>query len=150
MMINIRLHTCCSKQAAFTLIEVMIVVAIIGILAAVAYPSYRDYIAKARRGDAITVLMENAQWMERYFTQNNTYLNGAANPTLPLLEAPKDGTSKYYDITFSGTNTQTTYTLLATPKGGMASDACGTFTLTEAGVKGTSGGTISSQLCWKR
>lgn len=150
MMTCKRLQTNSSRQAAFTLIEVMVVVAIIAILAAVAYPSYQDYIAKARRGDAIVVLMENAQWMERYFTQNNTYLNGAANPTLPILEAPKDGTAKYYDITLSGTNTQTTYTLLATPKGGMASDSCGTFTLTEAGLKGTSGGTLSSQLCWKR
>lgn len=138
------------RQAAFTLIEVMIVVAIIGILAAVAYPSYQDFIAKARRGDAVTVLMENSQWMERYFTQNNTYLNSGANPTLPILEAPKDGGTKYYNITFSGTNTQTTYTLQATPKGAMASDACGAFTLTETGVKGTTGGSLSSQLCWKR
>lgn len=145
-----RFQTNYFRQAAFTLIEVMVVVAIIGILAAVAYPSYMGYIAKARRGDAVTVLMENAQWMERYFTQNSTYLNGAANPTLPIIEAPKDGTAKYYDITFSGTNTQVTYTLMATPKGNMVSDACGAFTLTEAGVKGTSGGSISSQLCWKR
>lgn len=150
MMIYTRLRTVTTRQAAFTLIELMIVVAIVGILAAVAYPSYLDYIAKARRGDAVSVLMENAQWMERYFTQNNSYLNGAANPVLPILEAPKDGTAKYYDITFSGTNTQTTYTLVATPKGGMASDACGAFTLTEAGVKGTSSGTLSSQQCWKR
>ncbi len=140
----------CSTQAAFTLIELMIVVAVIGVLAAVAYPSYRDYIAKARRGDAVTVLMENAQWMERYFTQNNSYLNGGANPVLPILEAPKDGAAKYYDITFSGTNTQTTFTLTATPKGAMATDPCGTFTLTEAGVKGNSGGTLASQICWRR
>jgi len=139
-----------SRQAAFTLIEVMIVVAIIGILAAVAYPSYRDYIAKARRGDAMAVLMEDAQWMERYFTQYNTYLNAGANPVLPIIEAPKDAGAKYYDITFSGTNTQTTYILQATPKGAMTSDRCGTLTLTEAGVKGTTGGTLSSQDCWRR
>ncbi len=150
MMINRHLQTVFPWQAAFTLIELMVVVAIVGILAAIAYPSYSDYVAKARRADAATVLMENSQWMERYFTQNNSYLNGAVNPVLPILEAPKDGGTKYYDIAFSGTNTQTTYTLTATPKGTMSSDACGTLTLTEAGAKGVSGGTLSIDACWKR
>lgn len=135
----------------FTLIELMIVVAIVAILAAVAYPSYNDYVMRARRGDAKTVLLENAQFMERYFTQNNSYLNGAANPALPILEAPKDGSVKFYDISFVGTNTATAFTIRAVPKGAMLSDPCGTLTLTQTGVRGVSnGGVRTVEECWGR
>lgn len=140
-----------SRGAGFTLIELMIVVAIIALLASIAYPSYTEYVARARRGDAKTVLLENAQFMERYFTQNNSYLNGAANPALPITEAPKDGGTKFYDISFDGTNTVTAFTIRAVPKGAMLSDPCGTLTLTQSGVRGVSnGGARSVQECWDR
>lgn len=137
--------------AGFTLIEMMIVVAIVALLASIALPSYNEYVARARRGDAKTVLLENAQFMERYFTQNNSYLNAGANPVLPILEAPKDGAIKFYDISFVGTNSATAFTVQAVPKGAMASDPCGTLTLTQAGVKGVSnGGVRTVQECWSR
>jgi type IV pilus assembly protein PilE len=138
-----------TKHSGFSLIEIMVVVAIIGIISAIALPSYQEYVAKARRATAMTVILENAQFMERYFTQNGTYLNSGANPTLPVTEAPKDGNSKFYDITFSGTNTATSFTLQAAPKGAMASDACGTLTYTSAGAKGVSGGSKSASDCWR-
>lgn len=138
------------STAGFTLVELMIVVAIVGILAGVAYPSYQESVARSRRADAKAVLMENAQHMERYFTQNNTYLNAAVNPVLPITEAPKDGATKYYDITFLGTNTVTTYTLQAAPKNSMASDPCGTLTFTQAGAKGVSGASRTANECWSR
>lgn len=137
-------------NSGFTLIELMIVVAIVALLAAIAYPSYKEYIARARRGDAKTVLLENAQFMERYFTQNNSYLNGAANPALPIVESPKDAGTKYYDISFVDTNTATTFTLQAVPKGAMSSDPCGTLTLTQAGLKNVSNGSRTVQECWNR
>ncbi len=136
-------------SAGFTLIEVMIVVAIVAILARIAFPSYQESVARARRGDAKTVLLENAQFMERYYTQNNTYMSGTGNPTLPALRAPKDGTNKFYDVSFSGTNTATTYSIQAVPTGGMANDACGTLTLDQGGTKGVSG-TKSVDDCWNR
>ena len=93
--------------------------------------------------------MENAQFLERTFTQNTSYLVAGANPVLPNTESPKDGSAKYYDISLSGTNTASTYSLQAVPKGAMAGDACGTMTLNQAGVKGVSGGSKSVGQCWK-
>ena len=84
------------KQNGFSLIELLIVIAIIGILAGIAYPNYQEYVARARRADAKTVLLENAQFLERFYTQNGTYVGAA----LPVTEAPKDGTTKYYDVGF--------------------------------------------------
>ena len=108
------------KNKGVTLIELMIVVVIIAILAAIAYPSYQEHITKARRVDAQGVLMEAAQFMERHHTANYRYhqdLAGAA-VTLPndLLESPKDPGTKYYDMAIQ-TVTASAYTLVASPKG---------------------------------
>jgi type IV pilus assembly protein PilE len=140
----------------FTLIELMIVVAIVAILAAVAYPTYRDSVERARRADAKSVLMEAAQWIERQYTLSNAYnklgdgsvLNTAALPA-QLREAPKDGASKYYDIQFAANPTTTAYTLQAVPKNSMTGDKCGTLTLTEAGTKSATG-TAGADWCWSK
>jgi type IV pilus assembly protein PilE len=137
-----------NRQPGFTLIELMVVVAIVGILASIALPSYQESVRKTRRGDAKAVLMENAQFLERSFTQNSSYLVGGVNPTLPSTESPKDGSAKYYDISLSGTNTASAFALQAVPKGAMAGDACGTLTLDQAGVKGVSDGSKSVDQCW--
>lgn len=134
------------REHGFSLIELMVVVAIIGLLASIALPSYQESIRKTKRGDAKAVLMQNAQFLERFFTQTNSYLDGGANPTLPT--PPADGAAKYYDFSLSGTNTATAYTLQASPKGEMAGDACGTLTLNQAGVKGVSGASKPVEQCW--
>jgi len=118
-----------TSATGFTLIELMIVVAIIAIITAVAYPSYQDQVRKARRSTAQGDLIELASFMERYFTENNTYVGAA----LPFAQSPKSGTSYY---TLTGTNlTTTTYTLTATPGGAQAADSCGTMTLVQTGAK---------------
>jgi type IV pilus assembly protein PilE len=139
-----------SGMRGFTLIELMIAVAVVGILAAIAYPSYQEHVRKARRADAQSALLELAQFMERHYTANGRYLTAAGvAPNLPFAEAPKDGSSKYYDLSFSATPTASSYTLRAVPKGGMTGDACGTMTLSNTGAKGQATGASLAE-CWRR
>ncbi len=120
-------------QKGFTLIELMIVVAIIGIIAAIAYPSYQGYVESARRGDAKGALMQFASAMERYYTQNNTYI-GADGGTSPINttqtsppsglfpdEAPLDGSAKFYDLYIYDLQANS-FILRAVPKNGQSGD----------------------------
>ena len=130
-------------QGGFTLIELMIVVAVIGILAALAFPSYQESVAKSRRADAQRALMEAEQYMRRYFSTRDSFLdeNGAAI-TIPagLAQSPRQGSgTAAYTIAFTGTPTATTYTLTATRTGSMAADRCGNLSVTNTGVKTITG-----------
>jgi len=136
----------------FTLIELMIVVAIIGILAAIAYPSYQEYVRAAKRADAETALMELAHFMERNYTGSGLYDKNSAGAAvaLPFSQAPRDGGAKAYDIGFAeGSPSATAYVLQAVPTGSMANDKCGTLTLSNTGAKGQKAG-MTSAVCWKR
>lgn len=121
----------------FTLIELMIVVAIVSIIAAVAYPSYTASVTKTRRADAKGALMGFAQAMERHFTENNTYEGAASGgdtgaPSIYPTGVPIDGGQKFYDLTIEAA-TVTTYTLRATPVNGQAGD--GNLEITHTGAK---------------
>ena len=124
------------SMKGFTLIELMIVVAIIGILAAIAYPSYQSSVEKARRSDAQGALLGLANAMERHFTANNSYLGaGSPNTGSPSIypnEVPMDGSTKFYDLTIAAA-TASTYTLRATPKNGQAGN--GILELTSTGIR---------------
>ena len=129
----------------FTLIEVMIVVAIVAILAAIAYPSYQEQILQSRRADAQAVLMEAAQFMERFFTTNNRY----DTAVLPggLARSPKDAGTIRYNIAINPAPTRTTFTLQATP---VTADAnCGNLTINQAGLRGATGA-LGAVQCWRR
>jgi len=132
----------------FTLIELMIVVAIAGILASVAYPSYVESVQRGNRAEARGILLEMAQLLERNFTEANRYDQDSAGNAfaLPVIQSPRTGTAKYA-IQFTAGPAQTTYTLGAVPAGTMAGDACGTLTLTHTGVRGA-GGVVAD--CWQR
>ena len=126
----------------FTLIELMVTVAIIGILAAIAFPSYTQYVLRANRADAQAILMESAQFMERFYTTNNTYT--IASAVVPSAVSPKDaaGGRIRYNIAFASL-TATTYSLQAVPAGGQAADTCGTLALTNTGAQ-----TPATAGCW--
>ncbi|SIQ38936.1 type IV pilin protein [Marinobacterium stanieri] len=133
------------RSKGFTLVEIMVAVAIVGIMAAIALPAYFQYVTDARRSDGRANLLQLAQFMERYYTANGRYVDAAGNaPALPFIEAPRDGADKFYDLAL-GVITAQTYTLTATPKNALAGDACGTLTLNQAGVRGA-GGNIDE--CW--
>lgn len=119
-----------SKISGFTLLELVISVAIIGILAAIALPSYDEYVTKARRSDAKTTLAAFAGAMERHSINNNRSflgagLNGANSgpPAIFPTQSPIDGGTKYYNLTIQNTPpTATSFTLVATPIGKQAGD----------------------------
>lgn len=125
----------------FTLIELMVVVAIIGILASVAYPSYTEYVARGRRSDAQKALLEASQYMQRWYSANNTFQTNAATPAAPTLPAglnrsPSSGTQAYTVSVSAATGTTYTVSATRTTGGPMANDNCGNLMLTSTGVKG--------------
>ncbi|HEX7867871.1 MAG TPA: type IV pilin protein [Variovorax sp.] len=140
------------RSRGFTLIELMIVTAVIAILAAIAYPSYTRYVLRAKRADAKQQLLQAAQWTERYLTANGRYPPATVALPAGLQQAPSSGTASY--VIGYAARTETTYTLRAVPQGASRGDECGTLTVNQQGVKLAAGSTIAAdalvQLCWNR
>jgi type IV pilus assembly protein PilE len=129
-------------QHGFTLIELMVAVAILAIIMAIAIPSYSNYVVRANRGEGKVAILQAAQALERCFTRHNAYNDGNCNVTFPISSE-----EDWYRVTVE--RTAATYTLTATPQGTQATrdGECASFTVTHTGLRGITGsGTV--QDCW--
>lgn len=132
------------KQTGFTLIELMVVVAIVGILAAIAYPSYQSHVEKTRRNLAQADLLELAQWMERRYATGFDYRAAGVNPVLPFATSPRNANQPTaYNLSFSGNVGRDTFTLQAVPTAMQGGDDCGTLTVNNLGAR-----TAAVNNCW--
>lgn len=129
-------------RRGFTLIELMIVVLVIGVLAAIAYPSYSQHVIKSRRAAAQACLQEVAQYMERFYTTNLTYLGAA----VPVMQCRTD-LGRFYRIGLQAAATDKGYTLQAVPTTAQKDPRCATLSVDVAGTKDVSGTDDATQ-CW--
>ena len=148
------------KTKAFTIMELMIAMAILAILTTMAYSSYTESVRKSNRGDAQAALMGLASVMQRHYTENTpSSFTGAAQgggntgtPGIFASQSPLDGTNKQYNLTIQSASASA-YEVRAAPISGSAaaSDKCGTLTLTSTGVRGVTGGDtgVTWQDCWR-
>jgi type IV pilus assembly protein PilE len=142
-----------SPQHGFSLIEIMVTIGIVGLLTAIAMPSYNAYVLKAHRVDAVRSLTAFRQAFERCYSQNFTYLNAGTTPCPAAPGTATTSTNGYYDISFP-TLTQSQYVIWAVATNNQVNDSqCQTFVVTNAGQQtATNGandtGADTTQACW--
>ena len=132
------------SSRGFTLIELMIVVAVVAIIAAIAIPNYSESVRKSRRAQAKADITEYAQMAERFHTINNTYVGFA----LPTNRSPREaGGTAHYNLAINPIATQSTFTITAnTATVDQTKDECGNLAITSTGEKRNSKGTLAR--CW--
>ena len=136
------------KQCGFTLIELMIAIVIVGILSAIAFPSYTSYVLRGKRGEGRAFLMEAAALQERYYSDCNKYgdLGGANNCAANTVNIPTTSETGLYTLSATmGDANRQSFTLTATPT--FADADCGNLTINQAGQRGESG-TDTVDNCW--
>lgn len=141
-----------SGQKGVTMIELLVVMVIVGILAAIAIPTYRAYVIRSNRSEAKTALLATAQNLERCYTNSTPYAYNSATctaaVTLPLTIAG----GNYVISAGAVADAATMYTLVATPQGAQTADTqCASFSLTQAGIQTVTGTYSATPLeCWRR
>lgn len=148
-------------RTGFTLIEIMVVVAIIALIVAIAYPSYLEHVARSKRAQAQAAIMKTLQLQERFYTVNGTYATNGQLPTLFGLAAgatvysgenPGEAELGWYTISVDNpagcTPLSVCVNVIATPKAGYTDDNCGTMTQNTVGTR-TESGTKDVAYCFK-
>ena len=141
----------------FSLIELMIVVAVVGILAAIAYPSYQEHVVRTKRADAMAALMSASEALERYKANNNFNYGGASlagggGTVVFTNQVPTDGGTPYYNLALSADPLAagaTVYTLTATPTGSMDGKD-GNLTITQTGARTWTDKAGTHHDCWPK
>ncbi len=146
-----------TRSRGFTLIELMIVLVIVAILTAIAYPSYTQHVVKTRRADGQSALMHAYALMERYYAENNTFATATINTGTAATDIISGGPTNgqepspegFYNISIQAQNANS-FTLQAVPTGTQATedDTCATLTINSLGEKGQTGsGDVGD--CWR-
>lgn len=138
------------RHSGLTIIEILIGLAIVGILGALAYPSYKDKVISSRRADARTALSDLATKLEAHYSRTNTYATAtiATGTATDVLSIAKTGPGYYQLAIDTGATTASYYKINATPQGAQALDTkCGTLVLDSRNVK-TVTGTAPAATCW--
>lgn len=133
-----------SLNRGFTLVELMIVVAVIAVITMIAVPAYNEQVRKSNRGLAKSDLLELTQCAERFHTTNGTYV-GFEAATACDVNGKDDANT--YDFTAADI-ARTTFSLVAAPQGGQSSDKCGKLGINQANVRTHSAGTAADR-CWE-
>ena len=136
-----------TQQQGFSLMELMLVVAVIGILAGIAYPNYSEYVKRGNRSEGQAFLNDVSARQERYFSQNNAYITKDADlDKLALKNGNKSETGKY-ELVLSKVDNDGGYTLTANQQ--FKDTKCGNLSLNARGVRGSSGSGMSTADCWR-
>lgn len=137
------------KTRGMTLIELMIVIAILGTIVAIGYPSYRDQVIKSRRAEGMGELLELADRMERHYSDIGTYDQADGSDMTAAAIYQSTTTKGYYTLSVDAGTDNVSFTVRATPtsKGNQNKDKCHTFVLTSLGQKSVTGGSLSAAQC---
>lgn len=137
---KMKLHTKVFLSHGMTLIELIIVMAVMGILLSLAVPSYQGYMLRVHRTEAIRMLLQASMCQQRVYAGRGSYDTNQCHP---------GSEHKRYEVSYNPPDTQgRTYIAMAIPKGAQLADACGSLSLDQSGARSISAGNISVMKCW--
>ncbi len=141
-----------NKMLGFSLIELLVVVTIVGILASIAIPSYRQYVIRSHRPDATTMLLRIQSAQEKFFLQNLRYSDDLTAAPPAGLGMTGMSPEQHYDVALTMGAANMTYVATATPHSGdgqVDDTKCTSFTVNQAGTRGATGAVDAATYCWR-